>query len=289
MDVAAAFDGAEIRTTRQLRDHGVTELRLTEAVRAGRLIRVRRGHYALPGTDQSLVRAVRIGGRLGCVSAAARYGVWVVDDGFPHVAMAHGASRLRSPGNRFRPLSHDTRDGCTLHWSPTTQNGDFCVSLIDALVHLVRCQPAPLAVAALDSALNEELLTSLDDVFERLPRRYRALAARVDSRSMSGIETLVRLMVVDAGIAVDIQVTFDGIGDVDLVLDDRVVIEVDGRAHHRNNQLRDYARDAALAALGYVVLRFDYAQVMYQPARVMAAIRGALAATRGTRCRASRG
>lgn len=289
MDVASAFARAPILTTAQLRSRGVSERDLTRAVRARLLIRVRRGHYSLPGADAALLRAVRIGGRLACVSAADRLGVWVADDPFPHVAMPHGASRLRSPGNRLLPLSDVNRDGCTLHWWPADSASEWQVSLVDALAQVVRCQPAHLAIASLDSALNAKLLASLDPVFARLPRKYAALLKRVDARSMSGIETIVRLWVADAKIPFDIQVSFAGIGDVDLVLDYRVVIEVDGRAHHSGQQLRDYARDAALAARGYIVLRFDYAQVMFAPASVMAAIRGALATSRGTRGRASRG
>lgn len=289
MDVVSVFANAPILTTAQLRSARLSERDLTRAVRAGSLIRVRRGHYALPSSDSALVRAVRIGGRLGCVSAADRLGVWVAQDPFPHVSMDHGASRLRSPGNRTMPLSDLNRDGCTLHWWPTQDPRGWTVSLVDALVQIVRCQPAHLAIAALDSALNAKLLVSLDPVAARLPRKYAGLLRRVDARSMSGIETIVRLWVEDAGMPFDIQGSFVGIGDVDLVLDDRVVIEVDGRAHHSGQQVRDYARDAALAARGYIVLRFDYAQVMFAPELVMAAIRGALATSRGTRGRASRG
>jgi len=287
MDIAPLFATAEIRTTVELRREGVSEQRLTLSVREGSVIRVRRGHYARPGTDDALLRAVRVGGRLACVSAARRYGIWVEKNLFLHLAMAHSSSRLRSPGNRFRALDELNRDGCTLHWSPTVDPDGYEVSLIDALVQLVRCQSAPLAIAALDSALNLTLLANLDEVFARLPRRSARLEKRVDRRSMSGIETLVRLMVEDDGIPFDLQVTFAGVGDVDLVLDHRVIIEVDGREFHQNQQLRDYARDAALASRGYVVLRFDYAQVMYAPETVMAAIRGALAATRGSRGPAS--
>lgn len=279
MDITPLFADHEIRTTSQLLGAGLTERQVTSLVRARALIRVRRGFYARPGADDALLRAVRIGGRLCCVSAARRYGIWVAKDQFPHVALAHSASRLRSPGNRLRPLDALNRDGCTLHWSKRNGRAGYEVSLIEALVQIVRCQPESLAIASLDSALNTKLLSNLDEVFALLPRRYATLRNRVDARSMSGIETLVRLWVEDAQIPFDLQVTFAGVGDVDLVLDDRVVIEVDGREFHNDKQLRDYARDARLAARGYVVLRFDYAQVMYEPATVVAAIRGALRAT----------
>jgi very-short-patch-repair endonuclease len=283
MELTAQFALEPIRTTRELLQAGAQPRELTEAVGSSRLIRVRRGHYALPGTDAKLLHAVRIGGRLGCVSAAARWGIWVVDDPFAHVSMKHQASRLRSPADRRVRLSPDNRNGCTLHWWPTSGQTGSVVSPIDALSQLVRCQPAPLAIAALDSALNSRLLRSVEPVFAQLPRHYRALQSRIEPRCMSGIETLVRLMIEDAGLRVEPQVAFAGIGTVDFVVEGCVVIETDGRRFHNDQQHRDYRRDSALAARGYIVLRFDYAQVIYDAGSVMAAIRGALRAHRAGR------
>lgn len=100
---------------------------------------------------------------------------------------------------------------------------------------------------------------------------------------MSGLETLVRLMVVEAGMACVPQVTFDGVGTVDLLIEDCVVVETDGRLGHDDpiGAVRDYRRDALLTAMGYTVLRFSYRQVMYEPETVLAAIRSAVARHRG--------
>lgn len=108
------------------------------------------------------------------------------------------------------------------------------VSPVDAVAHIIRCQPAPLAIASVDSALYERRITPLDveRIFEALPARFQPLRCRVDGRAMSGLETIVRLMVIDAGLECEIQVRFEGIGWVDLLVDDCVVVETDGRKGH---------------------------------------------------------
>ena len=53
-------------------------------------------------------------------------------------------------------------------------------------------------------------------------------------------------------------------GNVDLVVGDRLVVELDGAAwHERPGDFEaDRRRDRELAALGYVVIRASYRQVM---------------------------
>jgi very-short-patch-repair endonuclease len=64
--------------------------------------------------------------------------------------------------------------------------------------------------------------------------------------------------------------------------DVKLAIELDGAAFHGSNEARerDLARDAALAALGWLVIRFSYRQVTQQPsicrARIEAAYRARL-------------
>lgn len=86
-----------------------------------------------------------------------------------------------------------------------------------------------------------------------------------------------RIRLAAVGIRGAHQVEFPGIGRVDLVIDDRVVVEWDG-GHHRTaeQQSEDCRRDAYLATLGYRVLRFSYHLVMNEWFVVVAAIRAAL-------------
>ncbi|RBY82346.1 DUF559 domain-containing protein [Blastococcus sp. TF02A-26] len=54
----------------------------------------------------------------------------------------------------------------------------------------------------------------------------------------------------------------------------KLVVELDGAAHHTSpeDRRRDLARDRALAALGWVVLRFSYADVVRDPEGVRVAV-----------------
>lgn len=285
MDAAAALAslGEPVASRAQLLAAGATPRDLTAAVRARRLIRAREGYYAAPSVDPMLLQAVRIGGRLGCVSALERRGVWVEPHLFPHVSVDPHATRLRSPRDRTRALTADTRDGCELHWLPAIDGGAasiHTVGIVDALAQALWCQPRELAVAALDSALYQRLVTAaqIDRIFAQAPRRLTVLRAQIDARCMSGIETIIRLELVSLGIPFEPQVAFRGVGTVDFVVAGCVVVETDGVLGHRDaaSAVRDYERDAALAALGYTVVRLNYRQVMFDRPRAIAAILGAL-------------
>jgi len=285
MDVTDALTrlGEPIATRLQLRRLGVTAHELTDAVRLGDLLRVRRGYYARPGTDPMLLHAVRIGGRLGCVAAAHGMGIWAPTTLFAHVAMRHEASRLRSPHDRSQPLTPQNLDGCELHWwpLPAVRTGNVhTVMPAEALTHIARCQPRGLALAAFDSAVHQGLVgpAGLDGVFAALPAKLAYLRPLIDGRCMSGIETLVRLMLLDAGIPFEVQARFRGIGTVDFLVGGCVVVETDGRLGHDDavSRARDYGRDAALVRLGYSVVRLNYAQVMFDPAGALATIVAAL-------------
>jgi very-short-patch-repair endonuclease len=288
MDAALALDAVAepVATRLQLLRAGATPVELATAVHAGRLVRVRRGYYCRPVAATPLVQAVRIGGRLGCISAARSMGIWSVVPESPHVAMRHQASRLRSPADRFTALTSDNRDGCLLHWWPQKPGSGsvHTVGVLDALGHIVQCQPRESAVSSLDSALYLRLVTAsqLDRMFAELPRKYRALRCLVDGRCMSGIESLVRILLLDAGIPFELQVAFRGVGTVDFLVAGCVVVETDGRLGHDDplSKARDYRRDAAVVRLGFSVVRLNYAQVMFDPAGALATI---LAAVRNHR------
>jgi len=275
--------GQPVATRAQLLARGVAPRDLTAAVRTNRLLRVREGFYARPDADPFLLQAVRIGGRLGCVSALAAQGVWVAPHLFPHVSLDPKASRLRSPRDRFRPLQPETLDGCELHWVAPIDPGRasvHTVSIIDALAQAARCQSKELAVAALDSALYQRLVVQaqVDALIATLPSRLAPLAGLTEARCMSGIETIIRLILIELGIAFEPQVTFPGIGTVDFVVAGCVIVETDGHLGHDGEiaSLRDYARDAALAARGYIVVRLNYRQVMFERDLAVAAILGAV-------------
>jgi very-short-patch-repair endonuclease len=270
-------------TTAELRAGGLTRARIRAAVAAGMLIRTRRGFYVPSSTPDAVVRASRVGGRLTCLSLLLLMGVFVLRTDMLHVHMVRNASRMRSPHSGRVRLEPRSRRGVRLHWVPLIDDlgrDSTCVSIVDALAHAVLCQPPRAAIATIDSALHLGYVsaTELGEVFRALPKRYRALQPLIDGRAESGPETLMRLLLRSLGCRVDVQVEFEGVGRVDLLVDGWLVIECDSREFHQGweQRMRDHDRDLALAALGLVTLRVTAAQIMYRYEEVLQAVKGLL-------------
>jgi very-short-patch-repair endonuclease len=102
---------------------------------------------------------------------------------------------------------------------------------------------------------------------------------------LARLESRVTKLLAEAGIEARRQVDVGGddwIGRTDLlVVDTNLVIEVDSARHHtsRLDRERDAARDAAMAAVGFEVLRVTEEAVWTAPhtvvSRVLAALRRA--------------
>lgn len=283
------FERSGIRIAHRidLTSAGATGADLTEAVRARQLIRVRRDHYALPETDRHTLQAVRVGGRLGCVSALADCGVFAFDTRFTHIHMAESMSRSRSPRSRFVALTPENRDGALLHWGPLIDveaGSEHRVGIVDALVQAVLCQQPWHAIASLDNALflGRIDLGDLREIFTRLPQRVQYLRELVDGRSESGQESVLRMIMRQALLDYEIQVEIVGVGRVDMVIEGVLVVEADSREAHDSweRHVRDRTRDARLAARGYISLRLLYPFIMYDPDFVLNCIRQLLAASR---------
>lgn len=262
---------------------GMSGRAITAGVRNGTLIRVRRDRYAAPGIDGPTLFSTRVGGRLACISALRDAGVFAAETIAPHVHVGENQSRLRSPRDRRVRLGALNRDGVVLHWHPLVvqQDTEHRVSVVDALRQVLRCQPAPLAVASVDNALFTGGIETqdLDAVFAGLPRRLRALRGRVNGRSESGQESVLRWWLVEAGLAFQIQVDITGVGRVDFLVEGRLVIEADSRLAHSTweRQKRDRDRDLGLARQGIASLRPHYTAIMFSPESVIAAVQGLLA------------
>lgn len=262
--------------TQELLRIGMTSHRLTATVRDGRLIRARQGWYALPGADEAFVRAVRVGGRLAGVSAAASYGL-AVRHGHPlHVHVPRRASRLRSQRDRHLRLSDSPGEATVIHRdtvtgpTPATR---FRVSLLDCLFHVLVGEHEDDAVACLDSALRMGLADqiALELLRRRLPIRCRYLVEVADGRSDSYPESVARRRLARAGIPSTPQVPVLGERWIDLVVGDRLALEIDGAGKYTNDMTpgavakrvdADRQRDAFLEALGYHVIRLSYRMVV---------------------------
>ena len=244
-----------------------SDYELAKQVASGRLLRVRKGWYASPVADPEEVRAVRVGGLLTCVSLARAIGLWTVPDVRLHVCTPGNASRSREPDARVPLVAGNA--AVVRHWGHRLRPpnpGATRDSIHSALAHLVRCQPTVSAVVTLDSALNRRAIDSagIAELFLALPERFRDVQRKVDGSSQSGLETMCRLALAARGLRVRTQVTIEGVGAVDVVVGDRLVIELDGGEFHSGPEVfaNDRRRDLELARRGYRVLRLSFGQVM---------------------------
>lgn len=266
-------------TREELIASGIRPRQITNAIREGSLLRLRRDHYAPPPIDD-VGRAIRLGGRLGCVSRLALLGVFVLDDARLHVHLDRAMSRIRSTTDRRRRLGPDDRPGLALHWQPLNEPGGSRgrVAVGDAVAQAVRCQPARAAIATLDSVLHLGLMTieDLRDVFATLPPRYATLLRLTDGTAESGTETLTRLILRSLGLRFRAQVQIVGVGRVDFLVEGWLIIECDSRAFHEgwDKQRSDRRRDADAAARGFTTLRFLAEDLLWDPAFVTDAVRG---------------
>ncbi len=249
-------------------------------------MRVRRGWYSHPEASPAILRAVRVGGRLACVSALRELGVFGFDTD-THVHLQHSASRLRSPDAAGRLIE---RRHLTLHWSPLIAPdgaSECAVGIVDALAQAVRCQHPWHAVASLDSALHLGLVTTSDvaRIFAALPPRFDRLRGLVDVRSEAGQESVLRCALIAQGLLVQPQVWFHGIGRVDLLVEECLVVEADSRSAHDGWALhiRDRDRDIDLARLGLMSLRPGYHRTMFATEDVVEAVVALVARSRSPR------
>ena len=119
-----------IATTAELLTAGYSRRIIEAVVGYGRVIRVRRGVYALRELPPEVLEACRIGGRLTCVSALAYHGIIPRADGALHVEVAANASRLRQ-----------TESAIVLHWAGTPAAGTrLAVGVGAALAQSARCR-----------------------------------------------------------------------------------------------------------------------------------------------------
>lgn len=264
---------------------GATSHGLTAAVRGGHLIRARRDHYALPGTAQQIISAVRVGGRIGCVTALGASGVFAYDASYPHIHMEESMSRSRSPRDRRIPLTPHNRDGCSLHWWPLfdrERGRDCSVSISDALAQGLRCQKPWHALASVDNALFQGMIDigDLHQIFANVPLRLQYLMSLADGRAEAGQETVLRMIVRETGLDYELQVEIPGVGRVDMVVAGCLVLEADSRLAHDGweKHVEDRGRDLLLAAQGYMSLRPAYQHTMHYPQLVRDAVAHLVAA-----------
>lgn len=244
------------------------------AVRAGHVSLIRRAWLTLPSAPAALVTAARAGGRVSCVSFARMRGWWmpesVTTDLHLHMVPGSGSANLPEswPG--------------TLHWTkPIAPMGRGLVGTIeDALSHLALCLPFDAALVVWESASRQEHYAP--EAMRRIRWTHpvaRDLAACVEGLSDSGLETLVVAPLRRWGVRIRQQVYLAG-RPVDVLIGDRLVLQIDGYQHHSSSAQRsaDIAHDAELRLRGYTVVRVSYRQVVHEWPSVERMLRRAVAA-----------
>lgn len=278
---SALVSSGRLARTSTLRERGVSAGEIARALTTGEIRQVRLGVYAMPDADPAVIHAAQHGGAVGCVTAGRMHGLWMLDDTdelhvwHGHAGNPHGCGR---PG--CRPRSH---------WDDGSAELGVLPPLRNVLLQIAICAGEETFFAALESGLRQTMVTLQDLKWleHRLPGHLRWLLGFARADADSGLESLVRLRLHGLGITVRTQVRIAGVGEVDFVIGDRLIIEADGTSNHDDRSIgahrpslrhKDLQRDARAAARGYETLRFDYAMIIHHWDVVQAAILAKIAA-----------
>ncbi len=266
--------GGQARTSDVVAFTGRQRLRV--ALCEGRLIRVRRGLYALPGLPDAVKLAAELGGVVSHASAAELTGLQLVRrPDRVHVTLTRGS----------RPASHPA---ALVHWTRHLAPEEVHERITEPLRTVLDCaatMPFAEALAIADSAAAQRFIDadSLLRAAQQRPGPQRARCLRVarltDHRAENPLESALRAIVIDTGLGgfepqvrIDLRrrVHFADLADVRR----RLVLEAEGYARHgsRDALARDCDRDNALVADGWTVLRFSWEHVMLRPAVVAAVL-----------------
>ncbi|UOR00599.1 DUF559 domain-containing protein [Leucobacter allii] len=259
-----------ITRTRVLLERGIPARRIAAAVASGVLRRPRRGWVALPHADPELLRAVEGGVVLSCITQAKRLGLWAfgAEDRTreqPHVVATRSA-RASAPG-------------CVVHWaSPLVPRppGTIEDSVPNVLQYVAACRPFEQALVVWESALNRRLVEL--PALARLPFRGQARRLLRESRPFhdSGLESLVGHRLRWLRVRLVPQAHLYG-HRVDLLIGERLVLQIDGGDHVGPQRDADNDFDSLLTRRGYHVIRVGYAAVMYRWHEVQTQIMEAVA------------
>ena len=282
--IARAQGGVVSR--RQLLAQGVSPAAVSRLCERGVVDRVAHGVYLVGGAPLTYrarlwVVVLTTNGVLGFASAAELWGITTERSGRVHVIVPH-ARRVASPPQTQvhrvvlppgQVREHDGLPVTTRAWT-----------VVDQLAVL----PAREAGRLADRALQRRWITGrdLDRRLRDSPGRpgntqLRQLAASACDGAAAESERRLHRLLRSAGIRgwqANYPVWVDGelIAVVDVALiASRIAIEVDGMAYHVDVDRfrRDRSRQNDLAALGWTVLRFTWADLTERPGYVIAMIR----------------
>jgi very-short-patch-repair endonuclease len=259
---------------------------LAANVRAGTLLRARRGVYVLPALLDPLQVAARVGGVASHQSAAQILGFSLVEPPTEvHVTLPRHGRHPRLPGVR-------------VHWARSLNDADVVDGYTQPLRTVLDCSttlPFAQALAIADSALSLSEIGAyeLRSAAARSPARGRGRRQRVadasDDRPENAFESALRALALEVGlVAIEPQVLIVlPRRKVRVDLADRarrLVIEADSYTYHGTRAAfrADCDRYNELVAARWTVLRFTWEHVMLRPDAVRRAIRETVAQLDGS-------
>ncbi|GAB2970588.1 DUF559 domain-containing protein [Nocardioides montaniterrae] len=261
------------------------------AVAAGLVLRPARGRYVVAQADEARVAAHALSGTLCLASAALHWG-WAVKTipERPQVTVPKNrkVDPRRTAGVDLRRLTlgpDDIVDGVT--------GQDR--TLLDCLRHLPFDESLAIADSALRSGYSPSRLRAMvRDARGTGGGRMRRVADLATADSANPFESALRAIALGvSGLTVRPQVAIrdDGIflARPDLVDEDlRIVLEADSFEWHggRADLRKDARRYNALAVRGWLVLRFSWEDVMFEPELVRSTLERAVAGRTRSRCEA---
>jgi len=253
------------------------------ALAEGTIRRVAKGVYALPAAPGPLAAARAQGGVVSHLSAAVLHGFDVLDlPAKPQITVPRGQHR------RLSQLD------CELHWADDVPFIDRCTGKLRTVLDCARTLPFAAGLTVADSALRlgavdrSQLMVAAADLSGPGSLRARRVAAAADGRAESPLETVLRSILIEAGITgFEPQVVVrDGgfsarldLGHAELM----IALEADSFAFHgtRTALARDCRRHVGLTIRGWRLLRFSWEDVMFDREWVVEAIREAMAGSPG--------
>ena len=251
--------------------HGITKLsslrhaELTPSMLPAGISHYRGWIYDKNSFTLDQVRAFIYNACISCVSAAQIYELPILMEERPqktHLSVAYNHGMHPSKLRRF--------DDVCIHREQIMSDEEkrtHVASIGTVLERVLVCMPLKVSLPMLDAARNRGLYDvstlTIPPTGSRLPHLREALSLSSD-RARSILETVARLQLIDMGLTPQVGVWIEGVGEVDMIILDFIVIEVDGWAFHSSKEQRekDLKRDRELLRRGFIVLRFTYDDVM---------------------------
>ncbi|MDI2035855.1 type IV toxin-antitoxin system AbiEi family antitoxin domain-containing protein [Paenarthrobacter nitroguajacolicus] len=266
VDFLRSREGAA--TAQALYAAGFTRRALAKAVSEGIVTRLHRGVYLSRKAAPDVVAAFRANGKLTCVSAARFYRLWTLDSANDlHLSCGTGLARHQvvhhgqciHPDHPFLPVA----------------------GVGDVLLHALRCLPELESLVMVQSAVSQALLTTKflkNKMGGNRNGKARAILDLVLPRADSLLEVLAHTHFTRAGLRVKMHADVPGVGEVDCLIEGCVIVELDGGTHFKPKQVKkDWYRSNSGLSGGFMSLHYYYADVVYQPQKMVDEVLAVLA------------